>query len=110
MKETIMYCQEFTRPDDEKFYTHFYPHPKVTKMCGDEPILKVMTREIQEGEESGYWAWWSYEKDDPGFLFCYPTKALLKMCFAYGMKAGEEAGRGIGINVMIEVIEVVKDV
>ena len=110
MKEAIMYCQEFTRLDDEKFYTHFYLHPKATKMCGDETILKARVREIQEGEESSYWAWWDLRAEDPKFVFCYPRKIQFKMCFPYGLKSAEEHGQGIGVNVVIEIIEVMKNV
>lgn len=110
MKETIMYCLELTRPNGEKFYTHFYLHPKTTKLCGDGSILKARVREIQEGEESDYWAWWNLKTEEPGFVFCYPAKTLLKMCFPYGMKATEEHGDGVGVNVMIEILEEVENV
>ena len=111
MKETIMYCQEHTRHDGEKFYTYFYSHPELTKMCDDEPpILKAKVREVLEGEESDYWAWWSFEEEDEEFIFCYHSKEILGMCFPYGMKAAEEHGEGIGVNVMVEIIEVMKDV
>lgn len=111
MKETIMYCQEFTRPDGEKFHTHFYSHPKASRMCnGKHPVLKARVREIQEGEESTYWAWWGFGKGDPKFLFCYARKTLLKMCFPYGMKAAEEHGDGVSVNVIIEILEEVENV
>lgn len=110
MKETIMYCHEFDRHDGSKFYTHFYLHPHATKMCGDKPILKARIREIQEGEESSYWAWWDLQIEDPKFVFCYPRKIQFGMYFPYGLKAAEKAGEGVGVNVMIEIIEVVKDV
>ena len=111
MKETIMYCQELDRHDGGKFYTYFHLHPSITRMCDNElPILKVNIIEVREGEESDYWAWWSYENNDDKFIFCYHQKKILGMCFPYGMKIEEENGKGIGVNVMIEIIEVMKDV
>lgn len=109
MKETIMYCHEFDRHDGSKFYTHFYLHPHATKMCGDKPILKARIREIQEGEESSYWAWWDLQTEDPKFVYCQPSKIQFKMCFACGLEATEKAGKGVGVNVTIEIIEVMKD-
>ncbi len=111
MKETIMYCQEFNRHDGEKFYTHFYLNLIAIRLADSKsPILKVNVKEIREGEESDYWAWWSHEKDDNKFMICYYQKKILNMCFPYGMKIEEDRGNGIGVNVMIEIIEVMKDV
>lgn len=50
--------------------------------------------------EPDYWAWWDNEKEK--FTLIWPKRFLLNMCFAYGMKAEEDIGRGKDYRVHVK--------
>jgi len=108
MKETIMYCHELTKMDGvTTYYCHFNVHPRITYFHNkDNKIFKALVRELKEGENSGYWAWWINERDR--FEFCYYSRKILGMIFPYGVKAAEEHGDGLEFNVMVEILEEVE--
>jgi len=70
-------------------------------MCGTQyPIVPVLVRDLEPGETSEYWAWWSNK-----FMFVYPGKVCVDICFPYGPEVLEKAGEGIRVNVAIDVLE-----
>jgi hypothetical protein len=77
------------------------------KMCGsygapgrvDPPIVRARVAEIQPGEESPYYGWWSNENEC--FSMIFPSKGQSEICFTYGSKAEEERGRGHQLNVTV---------
>ena len=60
-------------------------------MCGDEPIFKVLVEETQETPDC-YWAWW--DEHDLEFQFIGYWKGAVEICFPYGTKVEEAAGKG----------------
>lgn len=100
MKKTNLFCGK----DDSKPrpYTHFYPQKTLVKFCGAEEVVEVIVRELKEGEESFYWAWWDNETEK--FSMIYPSKVQSDVCFTYGAEAAGESGEGKQMNVFIEEI------
>lgn len=111
MKESIIYCQRYETTQYNKslgdwFYTHFLPHPEVSRLCDPErKVYKVLVRELKEGEESLYWGWWENKTDK--FEHVHPTKGILSMVFPYAMELYEKEGRGKAFNVIIEELGII---
>ena len=101
MKRSFV-CYATTHPSG-RFYSFMYD-PRVASLFGLEEadVFRVRVRDLNEGEASGYWAWWSTEKEHfiPGMI--WPEKGLVEMCFPYGSKAEVERGRGEVVNVVVE--------
>jgi len=99
----LKYCtKRFREQDGITYYSHIYGHILSTEACvdKDEPIFKVDVREAIESEKKStpYYGW----LDPLGNIeFIYPTFVLLDVCFAYGVRAEEKAGRGKIIKVVI---------
>ena len=108
MKQTVMYCHQGTDHKGKPWLQDFYPNAFCVRICGHkENILKVEVVEDDSGKTDSYWGWWDAEKEK--FQFVYAAKMLLNMCFAYGMKAEEDRGRGKGMPVRIQVLEEVSE-
>jgi len=88
---------------ENKWWSSIYPSKTLVRMCGNYPIHEVIVREVREGETSEYWAWW--DNEDQEFMFIYPSKTQVNMCFTYGPEVKEKAGRGLRVNVIIELVE-----
>lgn len=95
------------------FWWHFYPstHVYTKGLIGfdADEVDPVLVRDLREGEDSPYWAWWDLQNKDhrtseskPCFAHVYPNKGLVEMCFLYGTKAEEERGYGLLLNVFVE--------
>lgn len=83
------------------WYHAAHQHKETVKLYGFEhPIVKVVVREIEPGETSIYWAWWSNE--DQHFHWLWPSKGQVNMCFPYGPEVEEAKGRGHVLNVVVE--------
>ncbi len=104
MKQTSLFChdKELNPHDGIEYYNDFYPSELQVKMCGDGKIVKIIIRELKEGEVSPYWAWW--DNEDQSFCMIFPSQVQVRMCFPYGYKIEEELGRGILTNVFVESI------
>ena len=100
------YCLECNSERIGRYYDHFFDHPKVVRMCGSEPVLKVSVEELPEELLGCYWSWWSNETQK--FLFTHHKKAGVEICFTYGSEAEEERGRGHLLPVKVTVLETVK--
>ena len=112
-RKSILYCckrkkGEAKHPVMGKFwYADFSVHPKTAQlyqMEGDV-LCKVRVREAGEGEESAYWGWWAKRVDS--FVFVFPTRSYLSICFPYGIEAEEEAGHGECHRVTVEELGVI---
>ena len=86
-----MFCQ-YIQGRNESWYAHFFMHPGAVKMCGSEPVLKVVVKELPKEVPGCYWAFW--EEKSQEFQYVYPVKQLVEICFHYGIKAEEEKGNG----------------
>ncbi len=96
-----MFAHTRVHPAKGAFFSNPHTHPRSAEFYSSgQPVFKVIVRELREKEESIYWAWWS-EKDQE-FMFVYPFKGLVEMCFPYGSKCEEERGRGKLMNVVVE--------
>jgi hypothetical protein len=110
VKPEAMYCEEVPHrrfsPTGGTYLAHFFHSPLSVKMCGDGkfPIFEVV---VTKGTDlNGYWGWWEAERQ--GFLFVYPSRPQLEMCFTYGSKIEEERGKGKMMPVDIKIIREVK--
>lgn len=96
-RNTILWCHK-----DGDRYEDFYDHPDVVKFCGHtEGIIKVKVIEKAAGRADDYWAWW--DNDDQEFCMVFQHSIVQEVCYPYGSKAEEEAGRGWKLPV--EIIE-----
>jgi hypothetical protein len=93
-KPTTLYCVEQPLHGGRgTWYAHFYPHPGLTASCvGKE--ARVLEAVVSEGEEQEgcYWAWW--DSHGQRFMFVYPRRFLVEMCFPYGPRVEEQKDRG----------------
>ena len=94
-RSTRLFCQ---RADDGT-YCHFAPHPIVVRMYGSKREIFGATVIEAADETSGYWAWWDNERAE--FMFVYPHRSLVEMCFTYGSAIEEKHGRGLLLPVTI---------
>ncbi len=53
-----------------------------------------------------YFAWWDNETES--FMYVWPSKGLVSMCFPYGSKAQEDLGKGVLLGVTIEKLKIAK--
>ena len=93
-KPTTLYCIEQPLHGGRgTWYAHFYPHPRLTASCVGKGA-RVLEAVVSEGEEQEgcYWAWW--DSHDQRFMFVYPRRFLVGMCFPYGPEAEERKGGG----------------
>lgn len=88
-----------TLSKDGKYYEHFGIHPTLCSMYGRkisdivELDLIISSDQSKSVDKSiDYWGWYDNEKDE--FTLIYAAYFLLDMCFAYGIKASENANRG----------------
>lgn len=100
MKSSVMYCHW---DDKWKRFCDFYSNPRGTACHAGNKIFKAKLTENQSNEESIYWAWWENEKNT--FTLCYPMKAGVEICFPYGTKAESDRGRGVLVNVVVELVK-----
>jgi len=66
-------------------------------------IVKVIVREAREDEQSPYWGWVESGSTKPTMI--WPSKIQSDMCFPYGLKAAEEAGKGRQVNLVVEELQ-----
>ena len=86
MKQTKLFCHKANNE-----YMHFYPSIIQVKMCGDEEVIEVIVRELQENETPTHWGWWSNK--EKRFSMIYSHIVGVKMCspdyFQYEIENGE---------------------
>jgi len=108
MKQTEMFCGEI----GEGMLFHFYPSAAVVKMCGvsADKVHKVTVTEVSEVVEQtkatgteAYFAWW--DNEDQRFVHVYPSFLQVDVCFPYGVKGAQQAGKGMAYQVEVRIIE-----
>ncbi len=78
----------------------FYGSIGQMHLCADRgPFFKVR---IVLDESGDYWTWHSYETDR--FCFTHHWREGVEICFPYGSKAEEKAGRGKIKRCRVEVL------
>ena len=83
-------------------YDHIFSSMLATRMCGidDEEMFALVFRERTEDDPvSTYWGWQDTDSEDCSMI--QPTWVQFSVCFAYGVKAEEEAGRGRRVNLTL---------
>ena len=96
MRTSSLWCQR----DEKGRPVHFANHPEVSRMY--DPALPVHAARVTEAENKPdcYWAWWDQERGS--FMFVYPARSLVEMCFHYGTRVEERRGKGHLLPVAIE--------
>lgn len=104
MKESTLFCQELDGRNG-KWFGHFFNHPRLTMMCGKEPVHRVIVRQLPEIKDGCYWAFWSNQ--DLAFCNVYPTKSLVDMFILMELRVRKRQNEGILLPVEIIDQEVV---
>lgn len=98
-----MYCHKYPseRRKEGFYYFNFYVSKLSTRVSStkEEPVLEVEVTELVEPTEDCYWAWW--ETKDDRFVFCWPSRIQLEMCFPYGSKPAVDRWDGHFLPVRI---------
>lgn len=103
---TTMFCEECPHHLGGTYLAHFFSNTLGVKMCRADtddstPILEVRVSEGTDTKDS-YWGWWNEEAQR--FMFIFPRKFLVEMCFPYGTRIEEEQGLGKLLPVNVEII------
>lgn len=64
------------------------------------PVVPVTVAEVDDNPS--HWGWLGEGEDT--YSMIWPTKAQFEMCFPYGSKSSEEAGKGRACKLLIEEI------
>ena len=99
----IRYCLKVFREQDGKtYYMYIFSDPRSVKeyMLKPEPIYKIDVREAAEDEMSAT-PYYGFLDNDGEIKNIYPTFGLFDMCYPYGARAEEKAGKGKIIKVII---------
>jgi len=107
MKETQCYAMKGVMLDLKtaaRGFAHFFAEKEQVALCGKRPVVRVNVREMKEGEESIYWAYWSntYESFD----FVFPSEEAVRMMSPDGFRVIEHQNVGIVMQVVIEEVQV----
>jgi hypothetical protein len=106
-----------TAVQGEKCFEHFGISPVSASLYGhkEEEIIKVEVSVAEDQTEAlppqndpkinepDYWGWWDAKQEK--FSLIWSKYFLLNMCFPYGMKVEEEAGKGKAYRVNVKKIE-----
>lgn len=99
--ESIMYAQRRTRFNGTAYFMNFGPSVMVAELYGKhDDIHKLRITPAREADVSSYWGWWDEEKQQLRMI--YPDRVLLSICFPYGIKAEEKAGKGFAVRLVVE--------
>ena len=83
-------------------YSSFYPSPFCVRMCGDEDVFEAVVSEGSHDDPAGYWGWWDI--GDEKWSMVWPSRVQSDMCFPYGPRAEEQAGRGWQLPARVEIV------
>ena len=112
--------EQVRRAESRTYYAHRYPrgtfhHASPNRWWVElhglrEPVVPVRVRLFRDGADADpppgaadYWGWLASEDDK--FIFVWPARALLDMCFPYGPEAEEQHGRGRVVHLVVEPID-----
>lgn len=99
----IRYCLKVFREQDGKtYYMYIFSDPRSVKeyMLKPEPIYKIDVREATE-DEKDMTPYYGFLDNEGEIKNIYPAFDLFDMCYPYGVRAEEKAGKGKIIKVMI---------
>ena len=101
------YCSKRLREQDGKiYYVNIQPSIMQIKMCVDSntDIYEIDIKEARSNEDTPYWGWLY---PDGKISMVFHSKILVEVCFTYGTKIEEEAGKGKLIQIVINEIGLV---
>lgn len=81
------------------FFFHFYPRKVYEITFPRTPGQGVTVRDLREGEESPYYAWW--DNRDERFHMVYRSAAQVRMCSPDAFVHKTEIGEGEIVNVAV---------
>jgi hypothetical protein len=75
-----------------------------TASCGlPYRIVRVTVTETSDEDPAAtHWSWVDASADEPAWALTWPSRAQFEICFPYGVKAEEEAGKGRAIRLHVE--------
>ncbi len=106
-KKQQMYAEaNFDDKGNFKWYDHFYLTKFLVSCCGasEDKVHKVELREAEEDEKDAYWGWEDFE-DNNEWMFIFPSRILLDMCFPSGVDLEAKLGRGRSVRLIVERIQ-----
>ena len=66
------------------------------------PIVPVVVTEVTPDDPAGtHWGWITTGDDTPDWALVWPSRSQFDVCFPYGVKAEEEAGRGRTVRLRV---------
>ncbi len=84
--------------DRDGHYYNIFSSSFATKMCGyDESEIDAIL--FEEDEDGQYWSFQDTGEEDYHLIF--PHEVLFNICFAYGVKAEVDSGRGRIVHLSI---------
>lgn len=90
--------------NDGGVYTNLGARPWVELHGLPYPIVPVAVREVTDDDPAAtHWGWLRTGGDTPSMI--WPSHAQFSVCFPYGYRAEEEAGRGRMVRLAVEEVE-----
>lgn len=87
-----------TKNDRDGMFYNIFPSILQVQMCGYEPD-EIWILNFKEDDKGEYWSFQDTGEDT--FHLIFPHKVLFDVCFAYGVDAEVEAGRGRIVHLKI---------
>jgi hypothetical protein len=89
--------------DKKGHFDNIHESRMQVRMCGGEPIVALTVEEDPDqnaADDVPYWGW--EDVDKPGtFCMIFHHRKLLQVCFAYGIEAAVEAGKGRPVHLLV---------
>lgn len=86
--------------DDNGVYTNIGPRPWVELHGLPLPIVQVDVRLVRDDDPAAtHWGWLKTGEDEPSLI--WPSHAQFSVCFPYGPRAEEQAGRGRTVRLAV---------
>ena len=95
-----MYAHRMTSSDKGTYYLNFGDKRWVELFHFEEPIVPVL---LTEDENGHYYGWMETGEDKPCMI--WPSRIQRDTCFAYGMQAAIDHGKGQPIKLKVEEIK-----
>ena len=97
-----MYAHRNSTTPNDKFI-HVYPSQRQVEMCGNDEIVEVSVKIVEEGEEQTHWGWLDTGKERPTMI--WPSYHQLCVCFQGELGMMDRVNRGFGKSVRLIVKE-----
>ena len=67
------------------------------------PIVPVIVTEVDDGDPAGtHWGWIGTGEDAPAWALVWPSRPQFEVCFPYGVRAEEKAGKGRSVRLRVD--------